>query len=336
MVKSIWIRTVSLLCILGIGLSFCACSGTRRSASMSLSAFGTILYFTLYGPDSQTIEKLGQDLRKECERLETVFSFELDDSDLSRLNLSEGPVEVPSEMIDVLKIALDVGQKSGGALDVTIGSLIELWHIETNPGVVPDEKDIQTALAHHGMDRIVIDEAQRTVSRTDSDMLIHLGAVAKGYLGYRLRQIVLDHGCSGVLNLGGNLQLCGSKDGANAKWRVGIADPFSPEDVFAELTIGDAAVVTSGAYARFFELNGVRYHHILDPETGYPSESDIASATVLGPDGAVCDALSTACFILGKDEAINLIAAYPAYSYLLILQDGSVEATDGMEVFIHE
>ena len=327
-----FILLLALVCLTGLPFAGCGYGGDIR-VTMSEEAFGTILTFSLYGSDRDTLEQLGKDLERECARLEKIFSFELKDSELSKVNAlaAKEPVSVSEDLYSVLKTSLDVSIQSEHAFDIRIGRLIELWHVETNEGIVPDRSEIELCMTDE-MPDFVLDDKNRTVFFPDPRIKLHLGAVAKGYLGECLGSIVKAAGCRAILNLGGNIQPVGLKNGKDL-WHLAVTDPFDTVGLFADFDVGEMAVVTSGAYARFFMSGGVRYHHILDPHTGYPSDSDLESVTIIGPRGSICDALSTACFVLGSENAEKLLKSYENYEYLLIRHDGTWSQSEGSVVF---
>ena len=163
-------------------------------------------------------------------------------------------------------------------------------------------------------------------------MKIDLGGIAKGYTSARIRDIFKKNGIeSGLVNLGGNVQALGTKTDGN-NWRVAVQSPDDTEDYLGVLSIRDKAVITSGGYERYFEQDGVTYHHIIDPKTGYPAESGLSSVTIVSDDGTLADGLSTALFIMGKDKAESFWRAHSdKFEAVLVTDDGTIYVTEGLK-----
>ena len=217
----------------------------------------------------------------------------------------------------------------------TVYPLAAAWGFTTGDHRVPSPDEVAALLPRVGYAAVQVDEAAGTVTLEDGAQ-IDVGGVAKGFAADELRALLRERDITSALfDLGGNVTALGSKpDGS--PWKVGVADPDDPGKLAGLLEVRDATVSTSGAYQRYFEgKDGTRYHHLLDPSTGYPAASDLASASVVGADGAQCDALSTACFVLGLDGALDLWRAAAAdgdaaFDLVLIASDGRTFVTDGI------
>ena len=176
-------------------------------------------------------------------------------------------------------------------------------------------------LKKRDMKKLMLDG--NTLTKTDVSM--DFGGVLKGFAADKVRKIANNYGIkSGIVNLGGNVCLIGSKKGK--PWTVGIVNPFSPGEVYLTVDAEDTNIITSGAYQRYFEYEGEIYHHIISPKTGHPAESDVASATVISKDGTLADALSTAIFVLGSEKGVEIANEY-GVDIIIIKKDGSVIAT---------
>ena len=220
-----------------------------------------------------------------------------------------------SEIKDLIELSLEVSSESGGAFDMTILPLSQLWQFDKmeeadfDPSemTVPDSDSIEEARAGIDYTKLKYDAAGGTLSTDDQDLQIELGAIGKGYAIDQALASMKDAGVSGaMISAGSSIGLSGTKaDGE--PFKIALRDPRgSISDYLGVLTLTDCSVSTSGDYERYFEKDGVRYHHILDPHTGYPADSGLMQVTVIGGNGALCDALSTACFILGLDEGMRL------------------------------
>lgn len=263
-----------------------------------------------------------------CAEYEKLLSRTLQGSDIWNVNHAKGEaVYVSDDTVRVLELALEVCESSGGALDITIAPAVDLWDFKSGETVIPAKDDIAAAMEQVDYTKVILDG--NTV-RVPEGMQIDLGAVAKGYIADRVAQFLSDKGVeSATLNFGGNVIAMGSKpDGSG--WNIGIQDPAAPTgDSAAVLSVQGLSVVTSGVYQRGFDLDGVRYHHILHSETGYPVQNGVASVTIISSESALGDALSTACFAMGR-EGLDFVRSMGAEA-VIIYSDGTMECTDGAE-----
>ena len=209
-------------------------------------------------------------------------------------------------------------------LDCTIGDLIDLWGIGTDHAAIPADDHIQALLRPEGWSDVRYDAQSSSLSFSSDAGTLNFGAVAKGYISDEMKKVLEEEGVtSALMSLGGNVMTLGTKpDGSS--WTVAITDPFSPESFMGSVTVTGQAVVTSGNYEKYFEENGKRYHHILDPCTGAPSESDVVSTTIIADKGIDCDALSTATFLMGADAGMQLIDSLDGIEAVFLQSDGSV------------
>ncbi len=304
----------------------------------SKEAFGTIFTISLY---SDNIEKFNETTLKdfcdkifnEADRLEKIFSVTIPDSELSLLNESayNTEIKVSDELFTVLEKSLYYCELSEGAFDISIGNLISLWDIGNGKNIIPETSQIDTLKNASNWKNIVLNKDRKTVQFTSEDVKINLGAIAKGYAGDVLKNMLTDEFniSHAILNLGGNIVTIGSKpDGSD--WNIGIKNPLDVNSILTSLSIEDKAIVTSGNYERYFELNGIRYHHILDPFTGFPSDNGIISSTIIGTSSTDCDALSTTCYIIGIEKSLKLINSIDGYEAIFVDNSGNTYKTEGL------
>lgn len=288
-------------------------------------AMDTVMTLTAYGPKGQAaVDEAVQELR----RLDALWSVGNSDSEISRLNAGETQT-VSAETAGLLERALELSQETDGLFDATIYPLVELWGFPTDDPHVPEDTDVAAALPLVDSSRVGL--AGETVTLGPSQKL-DLGGIAKGYASARVMEIFRDKGVkSGMVSLGGNVQTLGTKVDGRA-WRIGVRDPAGgASDYLGVLSVEDRAVITSGGYERFFVENGQRYIHILDPRTGHPAQSDLQSATVISEDGVLADALSTALYIMGSQEATAFWAdRADRFDMVLLTQSGELLATEGV------
>ncbi|MDO4174323.1 MAG: FAD:protein FMN transferase [Eubacteriales bacterium] len=294
--------------------------------SREVFAMDTYMTVTAYGASAQDAV---DDAVAEIERLDDLLSVGNADSEISRLNQS-GTATVSEDTGVMIDQALSLFDSTGGAFDITVFPLMELWGFTTEEYQVPSDDALAQTLQHVGADKLQWDADSRTVTLDDGQE-IDLGGIAKGYTSGRIMEIFEEHGVtSGLVSLGGNVHLKGAKtDGS--KWRVGIQDPDNTEDMLGILEVEDCAVITSGGYERYFEQDGVTYHHIIDPETGKPADSGVTSATIVSKDGTLADGLSTSLFIMGIDQASEYWKQHAdEFDAVLATEDGKVYVTEGI------
>ena len=292
------------------------CQSTEPLSSAVGYACDTVVTIRAYAPQ-ETVD----DAMRLIRDYERVLSKTVEGSDVWRLNHADGqPTEVNPETAELLRLALDVAENSGGAFQSTIAPLSALWDFQAETPTLPDADALQTAAKLVDDGNVLIDGNTVTLR---NGATLDLGGVAKGYIAdcaaAYLRSQGVTHAC---INMGGNVLVFGGKpDGTD--WTIGIRDPNGTAEQSEEtVRLSDGAVVTSGNYERCFELDGVRYHHILDPKTGMPVQNGVASVTILCERSALADALSTACFVLGPKASEALLQQYGARAVFLF-SDGS-------------
>lgn len=288
---------------------------------------GTLVEIKAYGPDRSRLEKGIDAAFAEMNRLEQLLSSYIPASEVSRLSATDEPVELSEETVTLLEMGLRISRKSRGAFDVSLGRLKELWDIEGPDPRLPGEQEIQGAIQGIGPDALQIEGRQ--VSKRRAGLKIDLGAIAKGYAVDRAVEKLRESGVlSAAVNAGGDIRLLGDRQGES--WRIGIQHPRQTGEIIATLTLKNRAVVTSGDYERFFEEDGIRYHHLFDPQTGRPARS-CQSVSVVAADAASADALATAAFVLGPDAGLEFLQQLPDVEGLLVTADGQRLATSGIK-----
>jgi thiamine biosynthesis lipoprotein len=262
----------------------------------------------------------------EMARIEALMSPRIASSDVARLSAAADPLEVAPETAEVIALGLDVAARSGGAFDLTLGRLKALWDIEGEVPRVPGRAEIAVVLAGIGPTALRLDGLR--VSKAQPDLAVDLGGIAKGYAIDRAIAVLAQAGIAQAsVNAGGDLRLLGSR--GERPWRIGIRHPRSAEELLATLELSGRAVVTSGDYERFFEVDGRRYHHIFDPRGGFPAAA-CQSVTLVADNAMLADALATAVFVLGPEEGLALLAEFPGVEALIVAADGAIHATSGM------
>ena len=290
--------------------------------------FNTFINVKLYDTDDTAIL---DDCMAMADRFEKLFSATLEGSDIWNVNHAQGaPVTVDDETAALLQIALDYAGQTDGLFDPTIGAVSTMWNFTNEPlGPVPDEAAIDEALQHIDVSCVKLDG--NTVQLTDPEARIDLGAIAKGYIADRLKDLLMERGVeSAIINLGGNVLTIGEKPNGTT-FRIGVQKPFSTRnETIAAIDVNNLSMVSSGNYERYFVVDDVLYHHILDPATGFPVDNGLLGVTILSEKSVDGDALSTTCFILGLEEGLKLIEETEKVEALFIT--GNREDPDSYEL----
>lgn len=298
-----YLQRILLLCALSISLSGCSLT-TQEPISKTGFYFDTAIEITLYNTrDYKLLDKCFS----YCKEFEQTISRTIETSEIYKLNHAHGnSVEVSDSTLELIEKGIEYGDMTNGKFDITIAPLSELWDFKNNTGTIPSEAEIQEALSHVNYKNIVIEG--NNVSLTDPETAIDLGGIAKGYIADQLKDFLVSQGIeSALINLGGNLLTIGTKpDGT--PFNLGIQKPFDKQGAaITSVTSANSSVVSSGVYERYFEVNEVVYHHILDTETGYPYQNGLLGVTILSEKSTDGDALSTSCFALGLENGIKFI-----------------------------
>lgn len=319
-------------------ITLCGCANSAESSSedtkeysRDIFAMDTYMYLKVYGEHADTA--LGYS-SEQILSLEELFSVTSEKSDIWAINHSNGePVSVSDDTIAVLNKAIEIGGKTNGALDVTIYPLLTEWGFTTDTQQVPTDDIIADKLKL--IDYTKISVKGNTVQLPDN-MQIDFGALAKGYTSDCVTEILKENGVkSALVNLGGNVHAVGTKPDGTL-WKVGVQNPFSPSEQVCILEIADKAVITSGNYERFFtDENGRKYWHILDSADGFPADNGLVSVTIVGENGLLCDALSTALFVLGTDKAVDYWKNSADFEMILITDDEKIIYSEGLSDFIN-
>lgn len=324
-------------CMLGLGGSASA-QAQETDASGEAVAVETIEYslndfyfdtiVSIRFETAEDGEELVKDCRSMCSQMEHTFSRTDESSELYQVNHREDSrVEVSEQLAMLVQTGLDYYRISDGRFDITIAPLSDLWDFKSENPVIPQEAKIQSALRKIDGSKVHVEREEDEAGQTlwylefDSpDTMIDLGALVKGYAADHLAGYLEEHGVSsGLINLGGNVYAIGAKPDKTA-WKIGIQKPFDA-DIIDTVEVQDKSVVTSGVYERCFEKDGVLYHHILDPGTGYPVQNDLWSVSILSDSSLTGDALSTVCMLLGQKEAMELIRRTDGVSAIFVDSD---------------
>ena len=312
----------------------------NKEVSRTEFALNTSCSITVGGMSSSEAEETLDKTFAALRNYEGLLSKTLQSSDIYKINHAQGePVEVSDETLEVLELGITMGELSDGKFDITVGRIVDMWNFTGDEPRVPSQQEIAAALPSVDYRNVVIDGNK--VSLADPGAAIDLGGIAKGYIADRLAELMENEGVeSAVINLGGNVELVGSKENGDP-WNVGLERPYSDRtEMMGTIAGSDMTIVTSGTYERKFVEDGVLYHHILDPATGHPAETDLEAVTVTASRGysAMCDGFSTICLILGRDGAMDFIEEmqerYPQMELeaAFIDKNDDMVQTEGMDI----
>ena len=301
-------------------------SGKGNGVSHSLFAMDTIITMELYGGEEDKAIGQAEEL---IGSLENLWSATKEGSQIYELNHSQGtPITVSTETEALISYTIHMAEETDGALNPAVYPLIRAWGFPTREYRIPDTTEITELLSHMDYKEITVEDGTVTLPEA---MEVDFGAVAKGYAGDLLAELMKDHGVtSGILNLGGNVALIGNSP-EGEPWKGGIRSPYG-EGTIGTLETSDCHIITSGGYERYFTgEDGEIYWHILDPEDGYPADSGIISATIVGEEGKLCDALSTAVFVMGREQAEEYWKTHEGFEMFLVTEDDEIYLTEGLE-----
>ena len=290
---------------------------------------GTEISVRLWHDDPLQGQRLVEQVFAEAKRIDLLMSTYIDDSRISDINrrAADEPVIAGNELFRLIQRSLDISVLTRGAFDITYESVGQHYDFRTRRR--PDQTTVDASRLLIDYRLVELDQAMGTVAFAAKGVRINLGGIAKGYVVERGVDLLRMAGVrNGIVTAGGDSRLLGDRRGV--PWKVGIRDPRVDGEVAMTLPLADEAISTSGDYERYFEENGVRYHHIISPSTGTPA-SGVHSATVIGPDAVLTDALSTSVFVMGVDEGLRLIATLPDYESIVIDDQGRIYYSDGLQ-----
>lgn len=292
---------------------------------------GTVVTIKIY--DNASDEVFNQAFAK-LREIEKKMTINADDSEVIAINSNAGKdfVKVSDDTFNVIKSGKYFSKLSGGRFDISIGPLVKLWNIGTEYAKVPVEQEITSKKALVDYDNVILNESEKSVMMKEKGMLLDLGGIAKGYGADEVVGILKENDVKhAIINLGGNVFAYGNKQDGTP-WRVGVQNPYSSRGEYLGIVqVSNKTVVTSGVYERYFEEDGKRYHHILDPDTGYPVENNLVGISIIASSSIDADSLSTAVFALGLDKGIELIEKLENIDAVFVTNDSEVYITSGFK-----
>jgi len=294
---------------------------------------GTYIKISIYA-DKEAPSTLFDELFYTIDQYEKRISTSIESSEINAINEAAGiePVVVSDAVWQLIQKGIAYGELSDGKFDITIEPLVALWGIGSDHARIPAKEEIQQAIGRIDYKTLVLDEEDHSVFLPEKGMGLDLGAIAKGFIADELKAIIIARGYEhAIINLGGNVLTVGHKPNSET-WSVGIRDPKGGQtDILGVLHLKDNSIVSSGVYERFFEEDGVRYHHILNPFTGYPEQNSLQAISIVSKNSVDGDGLSTSLFVMGLKEAYTYASERDDIEVLLITDDNKLYYTEGLK-----
>ncbi|MGN1030865.1 MAG: FAD:protein FMN transferase, partial [Butyricicoccaceae bacterium] len=312
-------KIITAALLAGLCLTGCA----QKEYQTSFYAMDTFMSITAYGSQA---EQAVTEANQYINALESKISRTRENSEVSELAKGDA-VTLSDDTAQLLRTALEMAEQTEGRFDPTVAALSDLWQIGKEGQHIPEEAEIAQALRTVGYQNIRMDG---NTAQLSGSAKLDLGGIGKGYAADRTADILRENCVErAVIALGGNIYVLGSKS-KDEGWKIGITDPDKEEEYVAALEVSDISVVTTGDYERYFEQDGKRYHHVFDPETGYPADTDLRSVTVVREQSAEADALSTALFVMGYEQAVQYCEEHDIAA-VFIRNDHTIRTSTALE-----
>ena len=330
------IKKILIIFTLFYAITLISCNkNTTSSQSEPISRteifMGTVVKISLY--DSSNYDILDKCFNRVSE-IESLVSINQSGTELDEVNASAGikPVKVTSTTYDIVEKGLEYSKLSNGDFDITIGPLVKLWSIGLEGAKVPTAEEITNTLSLIDYDSLELNKKDSTIFLKKEDMIIDLGSIAKGYAADEISRILTENKVnSAIIDLGGNIYAHGIKL-TGVDWNIGIQNPFNNRgDIVGIVKVKNKTIVTSGIYERYIEKDGVKYHHLLNPHTGYPFENNIAGVSIITDKSIDADALSTTVFAKGIEEGLKFVETLPNVEAIFISKNNEVYLTSGVK-----
>lgn len=335
-------------------IGFCGCDNEtqlNKYKAYYFDYFDTATTIIGYANTQEEFDKICEDIKSQLNKYHRLFTIYNRYEGLNNLvtindvdNGKHNVVTVDREIIDMLKFAKEMYQKTNGTVNIAMGRMLKIWHNYRNAGLddpanaeLPPMEKLKEASEHTNIDDLIVDTENNTVFIADPEMTLDVGAIAKGYAVERIAEYLESKGVTNfLLNVGGNVRTIGMAD--TKKWKVGIENPdtSNEEKPYIEyLEVAGESIVTSGSYQRFYVVNGENYHHIIDPETLMPG-TKYRSVSVLTDNSGLGDAMSTALFLMDYEEGKQLVESIENVEAMWVLPDGKQQYSSGFEEYTFE
>lgn len=344
-------KIISVMMLVIIIISIPGCSGNSKKTryeAQFFELFDTITKIIGYSESKEEFAKHSQliyDTLKEYHYAYDIYNDYPGINNIKTINDNAGikPVKVDKKIIDLLTFAQEQYKNTNGRMNVTMGSVLSIWHDYREAGINDEENaelppmgKLKEAAKHTDINKMIIDRENGTVFLEDKDMRLDVGSVAKGYATEQVAKLAMENGfTSGLISVGGNIRAIGSKDGKGEKWNLGVQNPDKESEEKTLLTVGvtDSSLVTSGDYERFYIVDGKEYNHIINPDTLFPAEY-FRAVTILTKDSGLADVLSTALYVMPLEEGKKYIESLEGAEAMWVMKNGEIEYSSNFEKYI--
>ncbi|MHB8127551.1 MAG: FAD:protein FMN transferase [Mobilitalea sp.] len=344
-------KILTILLIITLIFNLTACDTAKdkvRYQAQFLELFDTVTTIIGYAESKEEFSEYAQliyDTLKEYHELYDIYNSYEGINNIKTINENAGiePVKVDQRIIDLLLFSKEAYQQFDGKVNVAFGAVLEVWHQYREEGTddpsvakLPPMDILKEKTKHIDINKVIINEEESTVYLEDPQMRLDVGAIAKGYATERVARITIENGyANGLLSVGGNVRAIGSREDKEKAWNVGIQNPDleSEEPYLNILSLEDLSLVSSGDYERYYTVDGVEYHHIIDPETLMPA-AYFTAISIVCEDSGMADALSTSIYNMPLEEGLQLIEALPDTEALWVMKDGELVYSSGFEKLI--
>ena len=328
-------QTIGMIAMAAISIIFVVSLQLKQEETKTLQIYDVFdTYSELTIVSGKNSDKILQKCNLYLHEKDDKWSVTKPDSEISALNSAAGKsaVVLSEDTIDILDKSINSSLDTNGFFDITVGALTKLWDIGGENPRVPTNEEITQAIHETGFGLLTVDKENKTAELSKPGASVTLGAIAKGYATQGILDILKkEKVTSALLNLGGNIYVMGKREDGSA-WNVGVQDPLDSNKLIGTLKVYDTGITTSGGYQRYFEEDGICYHHIINPYTGMPANSGLLSVTVISDDPVLADVLSTACFVIGYKESIALIREEGAKA-IFVTDDNTVYYSSELKDF---
>ena len=343
------IGTVIIIIVLSLNLTACDKKYTRYEAEFLL-LFDTLTKIIAYTDSKDEFTGYAQLIYDNLKAYHELFDIYNNYEGINNIktindNAGKAPVKVEKKIIDLLLLARDYYDKTDGKINVAYGAVLKIWHKYRNAGIedpdnaeLPSMEELEAAAKHTDITKVIIDSEESTVYLSDHEMSLDVGAIGKGYAVEQVARIASENGFnSGLISVGGNVRAIGSKKGSNKPWNVGIQNPDteSSKNDLHIVNLTDLSLVTSGTYERYYTVNGIDYHHIIDPETLFPSDY-FTAVTIICRDSGMADALSTSIFNMPFEKGLAIIEGIPDTDAMWVMKVGELKYSSHFRDYIKE
>ena len=298
-----------------------------------LAMLGSPFEISVVANDSIKANEYSNLAINEVKRIENLISDWIPTTQISEINKNAGiqPIKVDQEVFDLVERAIKISKLTNGAFDISYASMDKIWKFDGSMKEMPTPEAIKKSVEKIGYQNIILDKENKTIFLKLTGMKLGLGGIGQGYIADKVKELLQSKGCnSGLVNVSGDINTWGKQPNGEL-WTVGIVNPMNKNKVFATFPLDNSAVETSGSYEKFVTFNGIRYSHIIDPRTGYPS-TGIVSVSVFSKQTEIADALATGIFVLGVDVGLDLVNQLKGIQCIIVDDKGKIHASKGIDI----